>query len=61
MIGEYLDKRTTVEAIRNLLKLAQIKSKFPGELGVRDKKLAIQAQFADLYVEALQNECIGMT
>lgn len=71
LIGEYADEGTLIEAMRSLMKLAQLRDKSAGELGVRVEKLAtvafleevrnntiMQAQLADLYVEVLQNECI---
>lgn len=71
LIAEYADEGMAVEAMRNLMKLAQMKEKSTRELGVRAEKLAalvipeevrenvgIQAQLADLYVEVLQNKHI---
>lgn len=70
MVIEHADVGMVVEAMRSLMKLVQTKGKSPGELGERDEELAvmafpevsgnatIQAQLANLYVEAFQNECI---
>lgn len=62
---------TATEAMRSPMKLVQLKDETPRELGDRVEKLAtlpflkearsnttMQAQLADLYVEALQNERI---
>lgn len=40
MINEFVDEGTTTEAMRNFMKLTQMKSEFPGDLGVRAKILA---------------------
>lgn len=69
LVGGYVNKETAVEAMKSLMKLAQMKGKSPGDLEVKAQKLAalafpeeireniaIQAKLADLYVEALQNE-----
>lgn len=39
LIGEYADKRTAMEAMKILMKLAQMKDEFPGETGLRADKL----------------------
>lgn len=67
LVGEYADEGMAVEAMRSLIKLAQMKGKSPRELGVRVTKLsaftfpeeirenvAIQVQLVDLYVEATE-------
>lgn len=70
-IGEYADEGTAIEVMRSLMKLVHLRNKTTGELGVRSENLAtldfpeeltnnavMQAQLAELYIEALQNECI---
>lgn len=71
LVTKYADEGTIVEAMRGLMKLAHAKCEFPKELGVRNEELAVLAfqkevkenaairvQLANLYLEALQNECI---
>lgn len=66
---EFTDEGTAIEAMRALLKLTQLRDETPGELGARAGKLSslafpevvrdnavMQAQLADLYVEALSDE-----
>lgn len=53
LAAKYANKRTVVEAMRSLMKLAQMSNEMPGELGVRAKELV------DVYVEDLVNKCIG--
>lgn len=66
---EFADEGTAIEAMRALLKLTQLREETPGELGARAGRLSslafpevvrdnavMQAQLADLYVEALSDE-----
>lgn len=68
---EFADKGTAIEAMRALLKMTQLRDETPGELRARAEKLSsvafpdvvknngvMQAQLADLYVEALSDEHI---
>lgn len=69
LLKEYADEGTTIEVMRSLVKLVQLKDETSGELGAKAEKLApmafpkefrnnaaMQAQLADLYVKALQGE-----
>lgn len=40
LVEEYADEGTTIEAMRGLMKLVQVRGETPGELRVRAKKLA---------------------
>lgn len=65
---EFANEGTAIESMRALLKMAQLKDETPGELGTRAEKLFLltfpeevkhntimQAQLADLYIEALSD------
>lgn len=71
MTREFADEGTAIEAMRALLKMTQLRDKTPGKLGARLEKLSLlafpevvrnnavmQAQLANLYVEALSDERI---
>lgn len=70
LTGEFADGGTAMEAMRALLKMTQLRDETTGELGARAEKLSsvafpdvknnavMQAQLADLYVEALSDERI---
>lgn len=71
VIKEYNDEGTAIEAMTGLVELVQLKDKTHRELRAKAEGLAVvafpekfrsneamQAQMADLYVEAPQNECV---